>query len=100
MTYSTDWQSIHPFARKRAVEGASNRFRVWQFVRANGTDFTQREVAQRLGMHRMTVSGHLSDLGIKLKKQATEMEDLFDLETDSFMARPSDGLTLNDVVQA
>jgi hypothetical protein len=72
-----------------------NRFRIWQFIRVNGTEFTQREVADALEMHQTTVSQHLASLGIVLEK---DRADSMISPCDEFIARPSDGLGLGDVV--
>ena len=79
--------------------GAANRFRVWQAVKHLGREsVTVVEIAEFTGLHPNTCLRHLADLGIKLERRGREdWTDRF-IEVDAFMSRPSDGLTLCDVV--
>lgn len=99
MTYSVEWARIAPNARRQAIIGAANRFRVWQAVRVLGTEATTEEIQDYVGLERTAVFNHLRDLNIKLVP-VRKSRSLFDMPIDEFMSRPSDGLHLMDTVLA
>ena len=107
------------FGHKRLRDlGAANRFRVWQAVKHLGREYaTISDVADFTRIGYEACRKHLTNLGIRLHRQEYERslppenarfgdhatqarETLHDsiVEVDAFMSRPSDGLTLSDVV--
>jgi hypothetical protein len=97
MTRAIIWSQIPRNAMRQAVVGEANRFRVWQAVRVLGIEATSEEIQDFVRLERTAVNEHLRSLGVKLAP-VRKAAPLFELPIDEFIARPSDGLGLGDVV--
>jgi DNA-directed RNA polymerase specialized sigma24 family protein len=84
-------------ARKRALVGASNAYRVISMIRSH-PEMTTDEIAQKLGVCRDTVFVHIVGREERpARKQRVSAERLFDLPVDQFINERPGGYRLVDV---
>jgi hypothetical protein len=90
-------QPLSGIAAQKVISAATNRFRVWQAVKHLGTAVTVESIADFTQLHRQTCYAHMRSLGIKLDYTSID-SDVVPVAADEFFQRPSDGLTLRDVI--